>query len=91
MEAKKKIEIVIETTDGRKVKDGDLLAFSCGGRTLFCVFSGIDSRGNWKFKGEKQFAGVTFSVAPRIIDKMFFMQDVLQHCEGKCTCEKEEG
>ena len=26
MEAKKKIEIVIETTDGRKVKDGDFFA-----------------------------------------------------------------
>lgn len=81
MEVKKKVEIVIETTNGKKVNEGDVVMFSCGGRCLFGEYKGIDTRGNWKFKGIHQFEDVNFSVAPRSIVEMFHIADVVDEYE----------
>lgn len=78
MEVRKKVEIIVETTDSKPVNTGDVMAFSCGGGELIGAYVGIDSRGNWKFKGVNQFENVCFSVAPRSIEKMYHFTDVFK-------------
>lgn len=74
METKKKVEICVETTDGKKVSIGDTVIFSCGGRNLVGKYDGIDNRGNWKFDGLGDFKEVYFTVAPRSIQKMYLAE-----------------
>ena len=77
METKKKTTISVETTNGKEVKNGDVVVFSSAGESLIGIFEGLDNRGNWKFGGIEPFGNkVFFCKAPRSIQEMFLIEDV---------------
>ena len=80
MQAIKKTIIEINTTDGRKVVEGDTVYLVANKYAICGIFKGINKRGSWMFTGVGKFADVQFNILPKSIEEMYlvtlgFMQE----------------
>lgn len=73
MQAIKKTIIEINTTDGRKVLEGDTVYLVANGYAICGIFKGINKRGSWMFTGVGEFADVQFNILPKSIEEMYLV------------------
>lgn len=83
MKIKKETTVMVLTTDGKEIHNGDCVVFNAYGRCHVGHFSGISNKGNLIFESVISGTNVTFNVMPKCIETIYM-------AEIKLSAESEE-
>ena len=71
MEIKRETTVMVLTTDGKEIHNGDYVVFNASGRCHAGNFAGISKKGALIFESVISGADVTFHVMPKCIETIY--------------------
>ena len=83
MKIKKETTVIVLTTDGKVINNGDYVVFNASGRCHAGHFAGISKKGALIFESVIFGTNVTFHVMPKCIETIYM-------AEIKLSAESEE-
>lgn len=84
MEIKRETTVMVLTTDGKEIREGNYVVFNASGRCLAGNFAGISKKGALIFESVISGTNVTFHVAPKCIEAIYMAEIKLSaESEGK--------
>ena len=83
MEIKRETTVMVLTTDGKEINEGDYVVFNASGRCNAGHFAGISKKGALIFESVIYGTDVTFHVMPKCIETIYM-------AEIKLSAESEE-
>lgn len=77
MEVSKVTEVIIKTSSGDRINEGDVVVFECAGKSYCGKYRGLSKKGALKFEAILSGEKVTFNVLPRSVEKIYKSQIVV--------------